>query len=48
MNIDRGDEVLQVGTVSAFSILKYFHRLKRAKAMLRHPVPAFEKNQFAA
>ncbi|MCX7957638.1 MAG: hypothetical protein N3B13_01145 [Deltaproteobacteria bacterium] len=48
MDIDRGDEVLQVGTVSALSVLKYFHRLKKAKALLGQTVPALENNRYAA
>ncbi len=46
MNIDKGDEVLQIGTVSAFSLIKYFHRLKRIKRMKSIQLPAYENSQY--
>jgi hypothetical protein len=46
MNIDNGDEVLQVGTVSALTVFRYYRRLKRAKILLRQGIPQIQSNQY--
>ncbi|MCX7944477.1 MAG: hypothetical protein N2746_08220 [Deltaproteobacteria bacterium] len=45
MNMNNGDEVLQVGTVSAFSVFKYYHRLRKARALLRNTNITYENKQ---